>query len=51
MVATRKRGPQALPRIGYEIVRAALLDPATALGVAPFNASAWRHFEALNAAH
>ena len=47
MVATRKRGPQALPRIGYEIVRAALLDPATALDVAPLDASAWRHFEAL----
>ena len=47
MVATRKRGPQALPRAGYEIVRAALLDPATALDVAPLDASAWRHFEAL----
>ncbi len=47
MAATRKRGPQAIPRTGYEIVRAALLDPTTAVEVAPLDATAWRHFEAL----
>lgn len=47
MAATRKRGPQALPRTGYEIVRTALLDPDTALDVVPLDAAAWRHFEAL----
>jgi PIN domain nuclease of toxin-antitoxin system len=47
MAATRKRGPQAIPRTGYEIVRAALLDPTAAVEVAPLDATAWRHFEAL----
>jgi PIN domain nuclease of toxin-antitoxin system len=46
---SRKRGDRAIPRSGYEIVRSALLDPETALDVAPLDASAWRHFEALPA--
>jgi PIN domain nuclease of toxin-antitoxin system len=47
MAASRKRGPSAIPRSGYEIVRAALLDPDTALDVAVLDTAAWRHFEAL----
>lgn len=47
MATTRKRGARAIPRSGYEIVRSALLDPTNALEVAPLDAAAWRHFEAL----
>jgi len=49
VAVTRKRGERAIPCSGYEIVRAALLDPETALDVVPLDAHAWRHFEALPA--
>ena len=39
MAATRKRGARALPRSGYDLLRAALLDPRTALDVTPLDAT------------
>jgi PIN domain nuclease of toxin-antitoxin system len=47
MAATRKRGDRAVPHSGYELLRATLLDPSTALDVAPLDATTWQHFEAL----
>lgn len=47
MAATRKRGERAIPRSGYALLRSALLDPTSALDVAPLDASVWQHFEAL----
>jgi PIN domain nuclease of toxin-antitoxin system len=47
MAATRKRGERAIPHTGYELLRTVLLDPTTALDVAPLDTNAWRHFEAL----
>ena len=47
MAVTRKRGARAIPSSGYEILRAALLDPATSLDVAPLDADTWREFEAV----
>lgn len=49
MAATRKRGARAVPRGGYELVRATLLDPHTAVVVEPLTSAMWHHFETLPA--
>jgi PIN domain nuclease of toxin-antitoxin system len=45
MASTRKRGPRAIPRAAYELTRATLLDPGTAIRVEPFDERMWPHFE------
>jgi PIN domain nuclease of toxin-antitoxin system len=46
MSATRKAGARSVPRPGYELVQAILLDPDTTVTVEPFDVGAWPHFEA-----
>jgi PIN domain nuclease of toxin-antitoxin system len=48
MASTRKRGPRAIPRAGYELTRATLLDPSNAIHVEPFDQRMWPHFEVVS---
>jgi PIN domain nuclease of toxin-antitoxin system len=48
MAATRKRGPNAVDRANYELVRSTLLDADSAVDVEPFGSAMWAHFEVVS---
>ena len=48
MSSTRKRGARSITRGSYELVRAALVDPAVAVDVEQFGPAMWPHFETVS---